>query len=209
MALAPDIQKQVTDESIAKIKRQAEENSIFKWMKLLSNEYPSDIGIFSPILLNLICLHPGEAMFLPAGELHAYLEGMGIELMANSDNVLRGGLTPKHVDVEALLSVLNFVEREIAIVTPQLKNNGEKVYPSPADEFVLSVLTVEEGMTYESSINRSIELMICTEGEAIFGDIDREEKISCDRGTSVIIPAAVKRYKIEGSATLYKATVPS
>ena len=61
--------------------------------------------MLSPILLNLVCLEPEQAMFLPAGELHAYLDGVGIELMANSDNVLRGGLTSKHIDVDELLRV--------------------------------------------------------------------------------------------------------
>jgi mannose-6-phosphate isomerase len=147
-------------------------------------------------------------MFLPAGELHAYLEGTGIELMANSDNVLRGGLTSKHIDLEELLNVLNFAQREIEIFTPRLQSNGEKVYPSQAEEFVLSVLTLAKGITYESSINRSIELMICTRGEAVIRDITREEIISVGRGTSLVIPAAVKKYCIEGSATLYKAAVP-
>jgi mannose-6-phosphate isomerase len=147
-------------------------------------------------------------MFLPAGELHAYLEGTGIELMANSDNVLRGGLTSKHIDLEALLNVLNFDQREIEVFVPQLQNNGEKVYPSQAEEFVLSVLSLTKGITYESSINRSIEIMICTRGQAVIKDIANQETIAIGRGTSVAIPAAVKKYCIEGSATLYKAAVP-
>jgi mannose-6-phosphate isomerase class I len=69
-------------------------------------------------------------------------------------------------------------------------------------------LTLAKGITYESSINRSIELMICTRGEAVIRDITREEIISVGRGTSLVIPAAVKKYCIEGSATLYKAAVP-
>ena len=208
MTLAPDLQKQITDECLAKINSHLHENSIFKWMVTLSVAYPDDIGILSPIILNLIRLQPGEAMFLPAGELHAYLEGTGIELMANSDNVLRGGLTSKHIDLEELLNVLNFDQREIEILSPRLQSNGEKVYPSQAEEFVLSVLSLAEGITYESSMNRSIELMICTRGEAVVRDITREEIISVGRGTSLVIPADVKKYYIEGSATLYKAAVP-
>lgn len=208
MTLAPVLQKQITDECLAKIDRNLQEKSIYSWMVTLSAAYPANIGILSPIILNLICLQPGEAMFLPAGEMHAYLEGTGIELMANSDNVLRGGLSPKHIDLEELLNVLNFDQREIEIFRPQQQSDGEKVYPSLADEFVLSVLTLAKGITYESSINRSIELMICTGGKAVIRDITREEIISVGRGTSLVIPAAVKKYFIEGSATLYKAAVP-
>ncbi len=69
------------------------DNPVFEWIIRLYHEYPSDIGVLSPLWLNLICLKPGEAMFLPPGSLHSYLDGVGIELMANSDNVLRGGLT--------------------------------------------------------------------------------------------------------------------
>jgi len=74
------------------------------WINKLNERYPGDIGVLSPLFLNLVEVKPGEALFLRAGQLHAYLQGVGIELMANSDNVLRGGLTPKHIDVAELLS---------------------------------------------------------------------------------------------------------
>ncbi len=77
----------------------------------LSERYPGDAGVLAALLLNLVVLAPGEALYLPAGNLHAYLSGAGVELMANSDNVLRGGLTSKHVDVAELLRVLDFTPR--------------------------------------------------------------------------------------------------
>jgi mannose-6-phosphate isomerase len=209
MNLEPEQKKQVTEEAVAEARKRSPENPIFKWMMELSVAYPADIGILSPIYLNLVCLQPGEAMFLPAGELHAYLEGMGIELMANSDNVLRGGLTPKHVDVEELLKVLNFKERNIEVLTPRLSKDGERIYPSAAEEFVLSVITVKKGTTFDSSINRSVELMICTQGEATIADFTKNDAIRLKQGTSVIIPAATARYRIEGEAMLYKAAVPA
>ena len=88
------------------------------------DEYPDDIGVLSPLVLNLVCLRPGEAMYLPAGELHAYLHGTGIELMANSDNVLRGGLTPKHVDLDELLNVLTFKEKSVERLMPEKQHDG-------------------------------------------------------------------------------------
>ena len=80
----------------------------------LSERYPGDAGVLAALLLNLVVLAPGEALYLPAGNLHAYLSGAGVELMANSDNVLRGGLTSKHVDVAELLRVLDFTPRHAA-----------------------------------------------------------------------------------------------
>ena len=74
----------------------------------LGERYPGDAGVLAALLLNRVSLAPGEAIFLPAGNLHTYLHGVGLEVMANSDNVLRGGLTPKHVDVPELLRVLDF-----------------------------------------------------------------------------------------------------
>ena len=85
----------------------------------LSERYPGDAGVLAALLLNLAVLQPGEALYLPAGNLHAYLSGAGVELMANSDNVLRGGLTSKHVDVAELLRVLDFTPR-----TPPVLRGG-------------------------------------------------------------------------------------
>ena len=130
------------------------EDPVFQWMLTLAEDYPGDIGVLSPILLNLICLEPGQAMFLDAGELHAYLEGLGIELMANSDNVLRGGLTPKHVDVPELLRVLKFEDRDITLLKPEKSTANELVYPCPVTEFILSVITLSKGEIYQSPRNR-------------------------------------------------------
>jgi mannose-6-phosphate isomerase len=203
-----DKQNQVISDALINAQKFADDDQAYQWMKKLHNEYPADIGVFSPILLNLVCLRPSQAMFLPAGELHAYLDGVGIELMANSDNVLRGGLTPKHVDVPELMNVLNFEEREIDILHPSESNECERIYTSRADEFVLSVIALKKDLTFYSPINRSVEILLCTDGEVIITDLGNNDKLAFDRGKSIIIPAAVKSYCIEGNATLYKAAVP-
>ena len=208
MTMDRDKQNKIIAEAIINAQKFTEEDQAYKWMIDLHNEYPADIGVFSPILLNLICLKPGQAMFLPAGELHAYLDGVGIELMANSDNVLRGGLTPKHVDVPELLNVLNFEERELDILSPIVSNECERIYSSRAEEFVLSVITLKRDLTCYSPTNRSVEILLCTDGEAIITDLGNNDKLAFDRGKSIIIPSAVKKYCIEGNATLYKAAVP-
>ena len=201
-------QKEVIDDSIVNAKKNAGKDQVYEWMINLHNEYPSDIGIFSPILLNLICLSPGQAMFLPAGELHAYLDGVGIELMANSDNVLRGGLTPKHVDVPELLNVLSFTEGEVDILTVNHGSDCERIYASRAEEFVLSVINVQTGTRYDSPTQRSVEILLCTDGEATITDLGKNEDIAIPKGRSIIIPAVVNKYGIKGDAVLYKAAVP-
>ena len=201
-------QKQVVGDAIIEAQKLSEEDPVFKWMINLYHEYPSDIGVLFPILLNLICLEPGQAMFLPAGELHSYLDGVGIELMANSDNVLRGGLTPKHVDVPELMQVLNFKEKEIDILLPVKINDCESVYQCRTEEFVLSVLSVKEGFGYNSPTKRSVEILLCTDGKGAITGPGEDDKLFIAKGMSVIIPAAVEKYKIEGDAILYKAAVP-
>jgi mannose-6-phosphate isomerase len=166
------------------------------------------MGVLSPIVLNLVRLEPQQAMYLPAGELHGYLEGVGVELMANSDNVLRGGLTPKHIDVQELLPILSFSDGELNILIPEKLESGEAVYPTKAAEFVLAVIQVSATAPLRSARNRSVEIVICTEGEARVTDLSDGEITLLTKGTSIIVPAAVERYSIEGEATLYKAAVP-
>jgi mannose-6-phosphate isomerase len=208
MTMDSQRQKRVVDEAVDNAHRHSKEDSAFHWMTKFSNEYPSDIGILAPLLLNIIELKPGEALFLPAGELHAYLEGVGMELMANSDNVLRGGLTPKHVDVPELLNVLNFKPRPVNILEAEKKNKNERVYASEADEFVLSVVSASAGRPYQSSESRSVEIMLCIEGTAYLKDNGTQEIINIKKGNSAIIPAAVISYSITGDALIYKAAVP-
>ncbi len=208
MAMDSDRQKLLINDAVKNAQKLSEHNQVFEWMLNLHNEYQEDIGIFSPVILNLICLEPGQAMFLQAGELHAYLDGVGIELMANSDNVLRGGLTPKHVDVPELLKVLNFEEREIDILSAQKRSNCEYVYLTPADEFELSVITDDKSINYTSSEKRSIEIILCTDGEATIKDIGKNVSVVLVKGVSVVIPASVERYGIKGEGTFYKASVP-
>jgi mannose-6-phosphate isomerase len=194
--------------AVSNAKKIADDNPAYKWMIDLHKEYPSDIGVFSPILLNLICLEPGQAMFLPAGELHAYLDGVGIELMANSDNVLRGGLTSKYIDMPELLNVLNFEEREVNILETKQINECEWVYETHAEEFILSVIHVKEGIIYTSPVHRSIEILLCTDGKAMITDIGKSHELAIAKGTSILIPAGVTKYSLKGNATLYKAAVP-
>jgi mannose-6-phosphate isomerase len=207
MTLATERKEPVIKEAVASARNGSKDDDMLKWILSIHQEYPSDIGVLSPLYLNLVCLSPGEAMFLPAGQLHAYLEGLGMELMANSDNVLRGGLTPKHVDVSELLKTLRFEGKTVKILLPEEQAGGEKIYRSQAKEFVLSVLSVKEGLSFTSRGPRSADILICTDGQATIINMGSDESLPVKKGESVIIPAAVKRYAVQGRATVYKAAV--
>jgi mannose-6-phosphate isomerase len=128
--------------------------------------------------------------------------------MANSDNVLRGGLTPKHVDVPELLRILNFEGRDITLLTPQASGANELIYPSPAAEFVLSVITLSAGDGYQSPSRRNVEIIICTQGNLTIAEHDSQVEIALPQGTSALIPASVTRYGLKGEGVCYKAGVP-
>lgn len=135
----------------------------------LGERYPGDAGVLAALLLNRITLDPGEAIFLSAGNLHAYLRGVGLEVMANSDNVLRGGLTPKHVDVPELLRVLDFNPTTEAQLQPPTHQDGlALVYDTPAVEFAASMLTLgDDQLGHEvdaPSRHDGPQILLCTEG---------------------------------------------
>ncbi len=110
----------------------------------LNAYYPGDPGVLLSLLLNRASLQPGEAVYLPAGNVHAYLHGLGIEVMASSDNVLRGGLTPKHVDVPELLKTVDFRPLGIPTLEPVFTQMGQELYRPPFAEFVLQRIELEQ-----------------------------------------------------------------
>ncbi|MCM6775740.1 mannose-6-phosphate isomerase, class I [Nocardia sp. CDC159] len=132
----------------------------------LAEAYPGDAGVLAALLLNRITLEPGQGLFLAAGNLHAYLRGMGVEIMANSDNVLRGGLTPKHVDVPELLRVLDFEPLELPIVEPQARDDGEFVYRTPATEFELRRFELSADAEPTRILDGGPGIILCTAGTA-------------------------------------------
>ncbi|NJC21744.1 mannose-6-phosphate isomerase [Arthrobacter pigmenti] len=108
----------------------------------LNGHYPGDAGVLVALLLNRVALRPGQALYLPAGNVHAYLEGLGIEVMASSDNVLRGGLTAKHVDIGELLKTVDFAPLELPMVEAEITPLGQELYRPPFDEFQLQRLEI-------------------------------------------------------------------
>ena len=158
------------------------------WMVRLQEEFPGDMGVISPLLLNLICLEPGEAIYVPAGELHSYLHGTAMEIMASSDNVLRGGLTSKHVDPQEFLAIACFEPTVPEVIRPVPGSPGEKLYPTPAQEFVLSEIVVGPEAPFMSPSLRAVEILFCAEGELILRGSRENKGLLLCKGKSVAGP---------------------
>src|SRR3954467_12017291 len=136
----------------------------YRWAATLADTYPGDPGVVISLMCNHLTLAPGEAVFLPAGNLHAYLSGAGVEVMASSDNVLRGGLTNKHVDLAALIEVLDFTDGKVPVLRPVLGPGGLR-YPVPVDDFDLTrvQVDVDPGVLTTSGP----QVVLCTEGTGV------------------------------------------
>ncbi|MFH4967225.1 mannose-6-phosphate isomerase, class I [Gaetbulibacter sp. M240] len=175
-----------------------------------ASEDPSNLdkGIYSIYFFNIVKAEKGEAIFQDAGIPHAYLEGQNMELMANSDNVLRGGLTPKHVDVPELLKHVAFEATKPNIMKGELQSDGlERIYKSPAPDFELSQIKLSEANTYKS-ISKTAEILIVINGSVVF--TQGESQVDCKKGDTVIV-LANSPYTITSSAPesiLYKASAP-
>ncbi len=208
LALGAEDRRSAVSELLAASKSLASSDPVFTWVIRLHQWFSGDIGVFSPLLMNLIHLEPGEALYIDSGELHSYLQGAGVELMANSDNVIRAGLTTKHADVPELLRILRFEETPGEIITPLALNQSEWLYPTPAKEFVLSRLSLRKGVPHRETDRKSLAIMICTQGNAEITDVATAEGLLVSRGSTFLVPAMVTEVSMEGDATLYKAVVP-
>jgi mannose-6-phosphate isomerase len=166
----------------------------------IAHHYPGDPGVIAAMLLNHVRLQPGEALFLGAGIPHAYLSGLGVEIMANSDNVLRCGLTPKHVDVPELLRIVRFEAADPGVLRPEASPDGEEVYETPIDEFRLSRYVLPEGTAGHDLTRATPQILLCTAGSVRTG----EHELS--PGQSVFVPAG-ERAEVSGAGTVFRATV--
>lgn len=207
LALEGPDRDRLIDEALQSAANEPPRDPIVQWLHRLRAAYPGDIGILTPIILNLVRLEPGQAMYLPAGQLHAYLEGVGIELMANSDNVLRGGLTPKHVDRKELLRVLRFAPCDPGVMQAEPLLPTEARFPTPAPEFSLAVITVSPAAVHVSARQRNVEILLVTSGTATLAAAGADD-LRLNRGQSVLVPAAAGPYQLRGQAQIFKASVP-
>ncbi|KIH97087.1 mannose-6-phosphate isomerase [Streptomonospora alba] len=169
----------------------------------LAERYPGDPGAVAALLLNRVSLRPGEALFLPAGNVHAYLRGTAVEVMAGSDNVLRAGLTGKHVDTAEVLAVVDFSVLPIPFTGP-MPTGGRTEFRPGVGDFALSTAGPGEiGTRLESGVP---SVVLCLEGSA---DLVAEsgEVLALRRGESVFVPACCGRVTVRGHGHLVAATV--
>ena len=172
----------------------------YRWAASLAETYPGDPGVVISLMCNHLKLAPGEAVFLPAGNLHAYLSGAGVEVMAGSDNVLRGGLTTKHVDLAALIEVLDFTDGRVPVIHPVLGPGGLR-YPVPVEDFDLTRVQLDSRSG--SLATNGPQLLLCTEGVAVLRSPGAE--LTLRQGESAFVPAATA-VTASGPAVLYRAT---
>lgn len=183
----------------------ADTKSLGAWLLRLAHLHPSDPGVIAAILLRLIVLEPGEALFLPPGNLHAYLGGLALELMASSDNVLRGGLTEKHVDLAELLRIVSFDSSLPAVrsgVRTKAAGGPARVrYPTSAAEFELSLISFDAG---DSLHERGPTIVLCLDGAF---EIESEStRVGVRRGDSFFC-AADAPFTLRGAGRVALACV--
>ncbi|MEO6988073.1 MAG: mannose-6-phosphate isomerase, class I [Aquihabitans sp.] len=180
-----------------------EDRKALDWVRQLVETYPGDPTAVAPLLLHVLELKPGDAVHLPAGNLHAYLEGAGVEVMAASDNVLRGGLTPKHIDVDELLAILHY---EPGVPPPPERRtvaDGVVVYDSGEDAFALAVVRPEdETVEIEPS---AVSLLLAVSGQVTVSG--RKDTFVLDGGSAAFVPPGAGPLLVSGPGELWWATM--
>ncbi|GAB3649130.1 class I mannose-6-phosphate isomerase [Glycomyces tarimensis] len=168
----------------------------------LARHYPDDPGVLVSMLLNHVTLRPGEAVYMPAGNLHAYLKGFGVEIMAASDNVLRGGLTSKRVDVPELLRVLDF--RTMDEPRADSADEGQvRTWPVPIGDF--SLRRVEVGGESQSFDIDGPRICLCTGGDIAVADDDGEFALAPGRAAFSAATAGALRASGDGELFIASA----
>jgi mannose-6-phosphate isomerase len=147
----------------------AAQDGIVRWIDLLAATYPTDPGVVGVLLLNYLTLRPLDGLYVRPGQIHAYLHGTGVEILGGSDNVIRGGLTPKHVSAEELRVILSVDAVEPSLVPAALAPDGGQIWPTPQPEFELR--------RYEVAAMRRLapdgpSVLLCIEGQLEIGDRD-------------------------------------
>jgi mannose-6-phosphate isomerase len=170
----------------------------------LAATYPGDVGIVVAMLLNRVELVPGEAVFMPAGNLHAYLCGVGVEVMAASDNVLRGGLTPKHVDVAELLHVLRFEVLTEPVCRPVRVAPGLVTWPVPVDDFALHRAVVGAELSAVTLPGGGPRVVLCLRGSVRLDD--GVSSVLLSGGRAAFTPAGRAPISVSGDGEVYQAS---
>jgi mannose-6-phosphate isomerase len=175
----------------------------------LAGHYPGDPGVLVALLLNQVHLEPGEAIWMPAGNLHAYLRGAGVELMAASDNVLRGGLTPKRVDVDELLAVLRFDVLDDPILPVTSVAPGVSTWAVPVRDFALYRVDLDGTRPPTEVPAAGPRIILDVAGDIFVGESVDGTPVELSPGTAAYAPADAGPIKVAGTGTVFIAAVPS
>jgi mannose-6-phosphate isomerase len=198
------VKRAIRNKKDGKVDRSAPEWWVAKLYENGAGLTPVDRGVFSIYLFNIVCVKPGQGIFQDAGVPHAYLEGQNVELMANSDNVLRGGLTPKHIDVAELIKNIKFEYIEPMIIEGTKPCMGESVYPAPTTDFGIATITLDGSFAYSHQA-QSIDMFLVVEGGCVVNNqmsIKSGEAFAVFPGTSIELNSS-------GKTLIYRAFVPS
>lgn len=172
----------------------------------ITRSHPGDQGLLPALMLAYVRLAPGEALFLGAGIPHAYLSGLGVEIMASSDNVLRCGLTAKHIDSTELLKVVRFTAPPTRVLSPTADDrSGEHVYPAPVDDFRLSRLAPHARGGARTLGDGAPQILLCTRGEVRVGG-EGGAALTLLPGHAAYVPAR-ERVTVTGDGEVFRATV--
>jgi mannose-6-phosphate isomerase len=176
------------------------------WIGRLHASHPADVACVAPLLMHYVRLERGEALALRPGDLHGYLGGTTLEIMASSDNVLRAGLTPKHVDVPELLRVMQVEASRPARVAAAPGDPGEVAYPARTEWFRLSLLRPRADRPIRLEVCRGAEVLLCLDGRGEVQTADSERPLVLARGEAAFLTGETPRYEVRGDATLARAT---
>lgn len=173
---------------------------------VLAANYPGDPGVVASLLLNPVSLKAGEAMFTPAGTVHAYMSGIGVEIMAASDNVLRAGLTPKHMDVPELLEIVDTVAAPPIRIAPERVSPIQSTFYAPVDDFELSIIETRDAATLNRVRGSGPRIVLCLQGAS---EIQANgERIFLNTGQAAFVDAADGDLHVRGAGLLVQADVP-
>ncbi len=202
--LSPVVKRALRNKQERKVDRNAPDWWVAKLYENAAGILPIDKGVFSIYLFNIVCVMPGQGIFQDAGVPHAYLEGQNVELMANSDNVLRGGLTPKHIDVEELIHNIKFESIDPVIIEGTKPCMGESVYPAPVQDFGIASITLDGSNSYSYEAE-SMDMFLVVEGGCVVNN-----QMTIKTGEAfVVFPGNKLNIHASGKTLIYRAFVPS
>ena len=202
--LSPVVKRALRNKQEGKVDRNAPDWWVAKLYENAAGILPIDKGVFSIYLFNIVCVMPGQGIFQDAGVPHAYLEGQNVELMANSDNVLRGGLTPKHIDVEELIHNIKFESIDPVIIEGTKPCMGESVYPAPVQDFGIASITLDGSNSYCYEAE-SMDMFLVVEGGCVVNN-----QMTIKTGEAfVVFPGNKLNIHASGKTLIYRAFVPS